>query len=101
MTERRFLDGADWQLSMAISPRSRQEERNQGLRTLIVHRLSDTSKAVARVSLRGHQVSVRCEPCQQWCRTPDDEFPLQWRCPACHRLYQMEFAVLEEVHDDE
>ena len=88
-------------LSMRISPRARRPEDNEGLRSLIVHRLSDTTKAVARISLRGGNVSVLCENCTQWMPIPDDEFPTRWRCALCERVFEMEFAVLEEINTDE
>ncbi len=101
MTERpRLMNQDDYTLSMRISPRARRSEDNEGLRTLLVLRLSDTQKAVARLSLREGHVSVLCEPCGIWQPAPHDEFPLEWRCNQCERLYAMEFAVLEEVNDD-
>ncbi len=83
---------------MRISPRARREEDNEGLRSLVIHRLSDTTKAVARIGLRSGLVSLLCENCDTWTGAPGDEFPMRWTCTLCERVYEMEFAVLEEVN---
>lgn len=71
------------------------------MRSLLIHRLSDTDKAVARLSFRFGTVSMHCEPCQEWMPAPDDDFQLRWTCPTCGRRYGMEFAVLEELDDED
>lgn len=92
------LDERDHELSMRISRRARRPEDNIGMRDLIVHRLSDTHKAVARISFRDKAISVYCEPCREWAKfTEDDDFPTEWQCPMCKREYGMEFAVMEEL----
>jgi hypothetical protein len=96
---RPLLDAEDYGLSMRISPRARRDEDNEGLRTLMIHRLSDTTKAVARLSLRGGHVSLLCENCTRWTQAPDDNFPTTWKCPECAREFEMEFAILEEVNE--
>jgi hypothetical protein len=94
------LDPRDHQLSMRISPRARDADNNLDLRTLIVHRLSDTEKAVGRISLRGGSFAVFCEPCKQWTRQGAISLTEEFLCPRCGRLYEIEFAVLEEVNND-
>lgn len=88
----------DFQLSMQISPRSRRPERNEGLRQLLVHRLTGTGKAVARMSLTGGSIGIFCEGCKCWTRV--EEFPLEFDC-ACGRSYRTEMAIFEEVEPDD
>lgn len=88
------MSKADFDLSMRISPRARRPEDNEGLRDLRVHRLSDTTKAVARVGLRNGRISIYCEACGTW--TPVEEFPVEYDC-ACGRSYRTEFVIFEEV----
>lgn len=95
------LDEQDWKLSMKTSYRALADEQNQGLRTLLVHRLTSTLKAISRLSLRTNICSVFCEACQRWVRVRSEKaFLVEWTCPSCHRLYQMEYAVYEEVEQD-
>jgi PHP family Zn ribbon phosphoesterase len=85
---------------MRIAPRAKRTVDNADLRTLLVHRLSDTEKAVARVSLRGEEgFSLFCEPCMSW-TSREDDMRMAWKCPRCGRVYMTEFIVLEEVNDD-
>lgn len=98
------MDDRDYTLSMQISPRARRPEDNEGLRTVLVNRLGDSRKAVARIGLRNNRFSVFCEPCERWTVNPEDlpggdDFPTEFRCPHCRRLYELEFAVLEEVEE--
>lgn len=82
---------------MRVSPTAKRREDNEGLRSLLVHRLSaDTYKAVARIGLRNGVVSIFCEPCDEWYRV-GREFLLEWKCPGCDRTFAMEFAVMEEL----
>lgn len=95
------MDKRDYDLSMAISPKARRAEDNEGLRSLLVHRLMDGWKAIARRAIKDEdRVMVYCEHCRHWSpvRTPD-AIPTQWECGSCNRLYRMEFATYEEVED--
>jgi hypothetical protein len=92
-------DVTDRELSTRISPRAHRPQDNEGLRRLIVNRLSDTNKAVARLSLRRNEMSMYCEPCKEWSTDLEEEFPEEWRCPRCRRLYLLEFAILKEVDE--
>lgn len=92
----RLLSEADWRLSMRISPRAKRDADNQGLRGLLLHRFSDTNKAVARVGLRNHTISIYCEACDTWTRL--DDFPLDYEYDcSCGRSYRAELVVFEEV----
>lgn len=92
------LDKDDYKMSMAISRRGKNDEPDE-LRSLLVHRLSDTAKAVIRRSLtRGNTLSGFCEPCMRWTgRTAIDE---TFRCPYCERRYRVELLIFEEIEDD-
>lgn len=84
----------DYKLSMRIAPRGKIP--SDGLRQLLVNRLSDTYKAVFRRPLRsGAHLSCFCEECSTWTRHVD--FALEWTCPRCSTSYRIEFAVYEEV----
>ncbi len=96
----RRMSDEDRSLSMRISPRALRPEDNEGLRSLLVHRLAEGDKGVWRRSLRDEdQVSFYCEPCDRWWqREPLAE---EISCGKCSRVYRVEFAVLEEVVDDD
>ncbi len=87
-----MLDADDRELSMRIAPRGR---RNDNLRTLLVHRLKDTLKAVLRLSIATGRTNVFCEPCGQWMVV--EGFPAEWTCPRCQRKYAAEMIIYEEV----
>jgi len=89
------LEEEDYDLSMRIAQPSRKASRNQGLRSLLVHRLADTVKAVLRLPLSGGVFGVYCETCDKWhsVKTP----PWNWKCPDCGLMFTMEFAVYKEV----
>jgi hypothetical protein len=91
----RPMSRADYKLSMTVSrrPRTPRPDEDQ-LRTLLVHRLTNTKKAVGRVSLRDGAIGIYCENCRHWTRI--DEFPVDFDC-ACGSKYRMELAVYEEV----
>ena len=93
------LSDADWQLSMHTS-RRRREGEPEGLRSLLVHRLRRSAKAVMRMRLSNNLATsrdygVRCEPCKKWVNTEGagEEF----RCPHCGGLYILEYAVFSRV----
>jgi hypothetical protein len=91
----------DYHLSMRISRRPRHETAgDESLRSLIVHRLSDTTKAVFRRSLRRGNVSEYCESCDSWDKRHDEGLPEEWRCRDCDRLFRLEFAVYEEILEE-
>jgi hypothetical protein len=90
------LDEDDYALSMAVSPRARQEENNLDLRSMLVHRLSDTAKAIWRRGLRSDNTSAYCEHCRHWTRNVGIAQPL-WTCARCARVYRIEFVIYEEV----
>lgn len=94
--DRRLMSSADYKLSMAVSRRPRTPRSDEDrLRSLLVHRLSETRKAIGRVSLRDGSLSIFCESCQRWTRI-DDEFPVDFDC-ACGSRYRMELVAYEEV----
>lgn len=92
------LSPEDQILGAAISRPARYPEDNLGLRSLLVHRLTGTTKAVARIGLRNDRISVFCEGCGVW--TPVEEFPLEFDC-NCGRSFTTEFVVMEEIDPDE
>lgn len=86
----------DHQLSMRISRRpARAAPELPGLRTLLVHRLSSTVKAVLRRGLRHGNLGLHCQPCNEW--FPMHEAPESVCCPTCKRLYRVELVIYEEV----
>jgi hypothetical protein len=94
------LTSEDFVLSMSISQRSKLQELNEGLRSLLVHRLARGVKAVWRRSLSDEaKASAFCEPCKRWIR--DVPLAEEFTHKACGRVYRVEFAVLEEVVDDD
>jgi hypothetical protein len=96
VTDRRpLLSPEDYQLSMRVSRPARRPEDNQGLRSMIVHRLLEGPKAVLRFALRTGQASVHCEPCGVW--TSVDDVLDVWQCPRCLREYEAEFVIYSEV----
>jgi hypothetical protein len=98
------LSERDYQLSMRTSPRSPREERNEGLRSLLVHRLRDAAKAVVRLPNRtniatadsGHY-TVHCEPCSRWFPLPD--WGEEIKSPCCGQVYVLELAVFSALPD--
>lgn len=95
----------DWKLSMRLSPRARNPEYNDGLRSLLIHRLSDTMKLTGRRALRREErVAWFCEPCDRWVTREDDltnGLPTKVVCPDCERHYRLELAVYEEIDPPE
>jgi hypothetical protein len=100
------LDPRDHKLSMKVSPRAKEENRNEGLRTLILNRLRDAEKAVLRLPLKRNiatadeasAYNVHCEPCDIWFRLPD--WGEEVRCPGkCKGLYVLESAVFSKVEE--
>lgn len=90
------LEERDHRLSMRISPRSPHDERNQGLRSLLIHRLAAGSKAVLRRSHQKGHLAVYCEPCQNWYRVR--EVGADWHC-RCGRRYVAELVVYAVRHE--
>ncbi|MFJ4700477.1 hypothetical protein ACIP5N_22140 [Streptomyces sp. NPDC088768] len=75
---------------------------DEGLRSLLVHRLRDAAKAIARTPLKTNiltaglkKYSVHCEPCRAWFDLP--EWGEEVTCPKCGRLYVLELAVFSAV----
>jgi hypothetical protein len=94
------LSDEDFQLSMRISPTARDAENNEGLRSLLVHRLVPGPKAVWRRSIADEsKMALYCEPCRRWSRVLS--FNEEFSCEGCRRVYRVEFSVLEEVVDDD
>ncbi|MCX4826663.1 hypothetical protein OG883_44285 [Streptomyces sp. NBC_01142] len=98
------LSPRDFRLSMKISPMRPNGPDDEGLRSLLVHRLRDAAKAVARIPLKANlataglkKYSVHCEPCRAWFDLP--EWGEEVTCPKCGRLYALELAVFSAVPD--
>lgn len=93
------LSPDDYTLSMKIGQRARRPGHNDGLRSLLVHRLSDTFKLIIRRSLRTEQLGWFCEDCDEWVQheSPPDTMPARLQCPQCGRMYRLETAVYEEI----
>jgi rubredoxin len=95
------LNDDDYRLSMAVAARPKQPRPgDETLRTLLIHRLSDTTKLIWRRALRFDNMGAFCEPCQRWTiriEEDHDEIDTRWHCPECNRRYRLEFAVFEEV----
>ncbi|QDN94916.1 hypothetical protein FNV58_00890 (plasmid) [Streptomyces sp. RLB1-9] len=97
------LSEPDYQLSMRTSPRARADERNQGLRSLLVHRLRDAAKAVVRLPNRtsiatahSGRYTVHCETDNIWFGLPD--WGEEIECPGeCGQIFALEFAVFSAV----
>lgn len=92
------LDDADYRLSGKISRRSPTLPDPPGLRTLMVHRLSDSFKAILRRALHSHEISVFCEACEKW--THSKTLPGEWHCTTCDRRYRVEFVIYEEIENE-
>lgn len=93
------LSESDHKLSMQISPRRRRHAEPEVLRTLMVHRLTNSEKLVLRRSLGSDNVSGFCEPCGLWTLTmaDDPEYGVELSCTDCRRRFRFEFAIYEEV----
>ncbi|MBZ3908228.1 hypothetical protein ACRWOO_29125 [Streptomyces sp. NEAU-PBA10] len=96
------LSQRDFKLSMRISPMRPNSPDDEGLRSLLVHRLRGAAKAVARIPLKANlataglkKYSVHCEPCRSWFDLP--EWGEEVTCPKCERLYALELAVFSAV----
>lgn len=91
-----MLSDRDYRLSMRISRRPKRTDLSNGLRSLLIHRLTGTTKAVYRVQLSKEKANVYCEGCDSWMNDvggPSDIIT----CEHCGCAYQMEFAVYEEI----
>lgn len=89
------LSEEDFRLSVAVSRRPKTPRPDEHLlRSLLVDRLTNTKKAVGRVSLKDGALAIFCEGCHRW-RTVE-EFPVDYDCD-CGRRFVMEFCVYEEV----
>lgn len=95
------LDDTDFRLSMRMGRRPRGKPDEPTLRSLLIHRLSDTAKLVFRRSLRYGQISALCEKCNEWTVSKlagdMEELKTHWSCPKCERVFRLELAVYEEV----
>lgn len=93
------MDDDDYALSKRISQRSKNDDPDNPLRQLLVHRLTVSFKAVIRRPLkpRPHDknLGLFCEQCDQWHRI--DGFPTITQCPGCNSLYRLETAIYEHV----
>lgn len=96
-----MLNKPDHKLSMLISPRARRATHNLDLRTLLVHRLVDSYKAVLRRSnTRQDRVAILCEPCEKWVPANGRaDLPSEWECPHCARTFRIECAIYGEVEE--
>ena len=88
------MNDVDFDLSMRISRRGKAD--SEELRSLLVHRLRDTKKAVLRASLRDDRFSIYCEPCDKWTYADEVEWDEELDCPHCGRVYELEFSVYSE-----
>ena len=88
---------------MRISKRGRNDNDDTSLRSMLIHRLRDASKAVLRIPLRSNlatadraeDYSVHCEPCNAWFTLP--EWGEEIRHGKCGRVYALELAVFSEI----
>lgn len=91
------LSEEDYRLSMRASrKRKNPQEEPDGLRSLLVHRLRRSAKAVLRMRLSenietSNSYGVLCEPCKRWTYTEGAGEEVE--CPHCGRVYVLEFAV--------
>jgi hypothetical protein len=91
---------------MRLSPRARDDGRNDGLRSLLVHRLRDGLKAVVRLPNKvniatadsGHY-NVHCEPCGEWFVLR--EWGEEVQHAKCGRVYALEVAVFSLIEEPE
>ncbi len=95
------MDDDDYELSNKISRRSRNSSNNDGLRQLMVNRLTVSFKAIIRRPLRPRDdyMGLFCEQCDRWFK--QDGFPTIMQCPGCNSLYRLETAVYEHVELDQ
>lgn len=98
------LSDSDYDLSMRLSPRAKSPRGKvdpESLRSLLIHRLSDTYKAVLRRSLRvdlGSTTSVYCEPCKRWSTAnAEGATGTGFTCPSCDRRFRVELIIYEEI----
>lgn len=90
------LDEADYRLSMRISRRRQDRQEVHRLRSLLVHRLRQATKAVFRVALSGAGNGIYCEGCGRWAG-PLSTPPPMFTCPRCSRRFEVEFVVYSET----
>jgi hypothetical protein len=96
------LSPRDYSLSMRVSRRTKNGQ-DDGLRSMLVHRLRDAAKLILRVSLKedltnaSAKYSLHCEPCDRWHSL--DAWAEEIVCPGCERVYAVEFAVFSEIKD--
>lgn len=106
-----MLDEDDHKLSMRISPKPKAPQQGF-LRTLLLHRLSDTKKLVIRRSLKTEEMrGWYCENCGCWYGKPLWNFVQDrivcggsgWRIgdKGCGRIYRVEAVFYEEVLPEE
>jgi hypothetical protein len=89
----------DYRLSKKTSARARLYENNLGFREILAGRLTETTKAVARVGFRTRKYSIFCEGCNRWNHLMESrDFPPEWTC-ECGRHYLMEYAVYQADHE--
>lgn len=99
------LDPRDYKLSMKVSPRAKEENRNEGLRTLVLNRLRDAEKAVLRLPLKRNiatadeasAYSAHCETCGEWFTLR--EWGEEIRHDKCGQVYVLESAVFSKVEE--
>lgn len=93
-----LLGDDDYRLSMRLAPRRARGE-DPDLRTVLLHRLSDTDKAVARRGLKDqNSIGIFCEPCGSWARHPRGQsLPQVYTCGGCGRRFRVETLVYEEI----
>jgi rRNA maturation endonuclease Nob1 len=87
---------------MRTSPRSKDPRRNEGLRSLVVHRLRNAAKIIVRLPVSRNintadsgSYNVHCEPCAYWFTLPD--WGEEIKCPRCGGLFALEFAVFSAI----
>lgn len=91
------LEPRDFSLSMKISRRPKGQDDPEGLRSLLVHRLTDGVKLIWRRSLqRENRSSIYCERCNSW-KNVGEAIPLEWDCLECGTSYRAEFISYEEL----
>lgn len=90
-----MLEPDDYDLSMRVS-RKNSDGADNGLRSLLIHRLTITMKAIGRRPTKApRRPRMYCEACQRWYAL--DGFPEVTQCEGCQAYYRAELVVYEQI----